>query len=332
MDDSNPLGTSETPPRVIAGFWTRVFGVFIDSLILGAGGLFLGFLFSEVFMQMGQWGRIVGFLIALLYFGFMNSRIFGGQTLGKRVAKTRVVNRNGEPLGLVKSFSRYAILGAPFFLNNSHLPPQLLASWIGTLFSVLVFGFGSSIIYLIIFNRRTRQSLHDLIAGSYVVKSGVLSQRVTIKMWKGHYLVVVVVLLASLVLPSFLFAKFGNSDFFKTLLSLQQKIMEEPEVSYAGVIEGQRFFSSPSTGTKKTTNLAITVFLKARVPDQEILANKTVEIAFQNHPRALQKDSVSVNLVYGYDIGIWWSWRSHGYRYSPQEWEKRLRRKASNAS
>jgi uncharacterized RDD family membrane protein YckC len=328
MDDSNPLGTSEAP-RVIAGFWRRVFGVFIDSLILGACGLVLGFLFSEVFMQMGPWGRIVGFLIALLYFGFMNSRIFVGQTLGKRVAKTKVVNRNGEPLGLVKSFLRYTILGVPFFLNNSHLPPQLLACWIGTLFSVLVFGFGGSIIYLIIFNCRTRQSLHDLIVDSYVVKSDVPKSEVTMKMWKGHYLVVVIVLLASIILPSFLFAKFGNSDFFKPLLSLQQKIMEEPEVSYAGVIEGQSFFSSPSTGTKKTTNLAITAYLKARVPDQEMLANKIAEIAFQNHPRASQKDSVSVNLVYGYDIGIWSSWRSHGYRYSPQEWKKRLRRSAS---
>jgi len=117
MDDSNPLGTSEAP-RVIAGFWRRVFGVFIV----------------------------------------------------------------GEPLELVKSFLRYTILGVPFFLNNSHLPPQLLASWIGTLFSVLVFGFGGSIIYLIIFNRRTRQSLHDLIVGSYVVKSGVPKSEVAIKM------------------------------------------------------------------------------------------------------------------------------------------------------
>jgi hypothetical protein len=39
MDDSNPLEVSEAP-RVIAGFWRRVFGVFIDSLILGACGLF----------------------------------------------------------------------------------------------------------------------------------------------------------------------------------------------------------------------------------------------------------------------------------------------------
>jgi hypothetical protein len=61
MDDSNPLEVSEAP-RVIAGFWRRVFGVFIDSLILGGCDLFLGFWFSEVFMQMGPWGRIVGFL------------------------------------------------------------------------------------------------------------------------------------------------------------------------------------------------------------------------------------------------------------------------------
>jgi len=323
MDDSNPLGTSEAP-RVIAGFWRRVFGVFIDSLILGACGLFLGFLFSEVFRQMGPWGRIVGFLIALLYFGFMNSRIFGGQTLGKHVAKTKVVNRNGEPLGLVKSFLRYAILGVPFFLNNSQLPPQLLASWIGTSFSVLVFGFGGSLIYLIIFNRRTRQSLHDLIVGSYVVKSNAPSSEVTIKIWKGHYLVVAFVLLASVVLPNLLFAKFGNSDFFKPLLLLQQKIIDEPEVSYADVIEGQSVFSSPSTGTKKTTNLTITVFLKGRVPDQEMLANKVAEIVFKNHPRAAQKDLVSVNLIYGYDIGIAFYRRSQPYAFSPQQWQERL--------
>jgi hypothetical protein len=168
-----------------------------------------------------------------------------------------------------------------------------------------------------------------LIIGSYVVKSGAPKSAVTVKMWKGHYLVVVIVLLASIILPSFLFAKFGNGNFFKPLLSLQQKIMEEPEVSYAGVIQGQSFVSSPSTGTKKTTNLAITVFLKARVPDQEMLANKIAEIAFRNHPRASQKDSVSVNLVYGYDIGIWSSWLSHAYRYSPQEWDKRLRGSAT---
>jgi uncharacterized RDD family membrane protein YckC len=316
MDESNPLEASEAP-RVIAGFWRRVFGLFVDTLVLGACGLFLGFLFSEAFMEMGAWGRIVGFVIALLYFGFLNSRIFGGQTLGKRVARTRVVNRNGEPLGLVRSFLRYAILGVPFFLNNSHLPPQLLAPWFGTLFSVLVFGFGGSIIYLIIFNRRTRQSLHDLIIGSYVVKSSVAASEVTVKMWKGHYLVVAFVLFASVVLPNLLFAKFGNSDFFRPLLSLQQKIME-----------GQSFFSSASTGTKKTTNLAITVFLKTRVPDQDMVANKIAEIAFTNHPRASQKDSVSVNLVYGYDIGIGSFWRSQDYRYSPQEWEKRIRESA----
>src|ERR1700694_930957 len=151
-DQSNTTDDKEVNP--IAGFWRRVLGVFVDILILGAVGVFLGAFFSEVFVQMGPWGRAVGFSIALLYFGLMNSRIFGGQTLGKRAAKTKVVNGNGEPLSLSNSFLRYLILGVPFFLNQAHISPALLFSWVGTLFSVLVFGFGGSIIYLIIFNRR----------------------------------------------------------------------------------------------------------------------------------------------------------------------------------
>jgi uncharacterized RDD family membrane protein YckC len=320
-DPPNLPANNESNP--VAGFWRRVLGVFVDSLILGAVGVLLGFLFFGVFAQMGSWGRAVGFTIALFYFGFMNSGIFGGQTLGKRAAKTKVVNGNGGPLALGRSFLRYVALGVPFFLNNSHLSPQFLMSWYVTLFSVLVLGLGGSIIYLIIFNRRTRQSLHDLIVGSYVVKSDAPASPITIKMWKGHWVVVTLILLASVVVPNVLFAEIGNNDFFKPLLVLQQKIMEEPEVSYAGVTEGQNW-SSSATGTKKTTDLDIAAFLKRRVPSEEKLANKLAEIAFTNDPRASQKDVISITLVYGYDIGIASGWQRQPYNFSPQQWQERL--------
>ncbi len=328
MDDSNPLGTSEAA-RVIAGFWRRVLGIFVDGLILGAFGWVLGFFLFDIFMAMGPWGRLVGFLIALFYFGLMNSRLCRGQTFGKRVAKTKVVNQKGEPLELSKSLLRYLVLGVPFFLNRARIPQEILFSWVGTLVSVLIFGFGASIIYLILFNRRTRQSLHDLIAGSYVVKIDTPQVPLTATMWKGHYIVVALLLISSAALPNVLSAKFANSEFFKPLLSLQREIQKEPEVSSVSINEGQNVFSSPRTGTQKTTSLVINVILRKRVPDEDRMVYKVAQIVFHSFPRALQKDMVSVAVVWGYDIGISSFWRSHGYRYSPQEWEKRLRGSAS---
>jgi hypothetical protein len=35
----------------------------------------------------------------------------------------------------------------------------------------ILFGFGDAIVYLYIFNRRTRQSLHDLIVGTFVTQT-----------------------------------------------------------------------------------------------------------------------------------------------------------------
>lgn len=111
----------------------------------------------------------------------------------------------------------------PYFLNGAHVSQQWMMSWFGIVFSVLVFGFGASIIYLFLFNRRTRQSLHDLIAGSFVLKSDAPEGPVTVKIWRGHYVVVAILLMGAAVLPE-LVAPMAKNEFFKPLLALQQEI------------------------------------------------------------------------------------------------------------
>ena len=75
--------TEENNMRWISGFWRRVGALFIDTIILGIVGLGLGFALETQFVELGGWGRFVGFFIALVYFGVMNSSISGGQTFGK---------------------------------------------------------------------------------------------------------------------------------------------------------------------------------------------------------------------------------------------------------
>jgi hypothetical protein len=66
----------------ISGFWRRVGTLFIDAFILGVFGLLLGLLFSQQFVGLGGWGRAIGFPIAAVYFGILNSRkVMWGQAL-----------------------------------------------------------------------------------------------------------------------------------------------------------------------------------------------------------------------------------------------------------
>ena len=102
----------------ITGFWRRIGAFLIDAILLGFVGFLLGLGFESTFVELGSWGRVVGFSIALIYFGCMNSRLFSGQTIGKKILKIKVVNLENESIGLARSFLRYSILAIPSSLNG----------------------------------------------------------------------------------------------------------------------------------------------------------------------------------------------------------------------
>src|SRR5262245_42517816 len=108
--------------RPIAGFWRRLGAFFLDCLALGVLGGAIGFFLNDTFASLGPWGRLLGFLVALIYFGIFNSRISGGQTLGKRLLSVKVVAKDGTSLSVSKSFLRFLPLGVPWFLNNAQVP------------------------------------------------------------------------------------------------------------------------------------------------------------------------------------------------------------------
>ncbi|WP_083481602.1 RDD family protein [Agarivorans gilvus] len=95
-------------------------------------------------------------MLALIYFGIMNSTLCNGQTIGKKILRLRVVDGDNNSISLSKSFVRYLILGSPVFLNGVRFSNDTsLAFWLYPL-SLIVFGGLLSIIYLYIFNRASR--------------------------------------------------------------------------------------------------------------------------------------------------------------------------------
>src|ERR1700722_15306873 len=114
--------------RIVSGFWRRVLALFLDSFVLGVFGWTFGFFLFDFFARLGGWGRLIGFGVALVYFGRFNSGLEKGKTIGKRIMGIEVIDSAGSHISLGRSLLRYLVLGVPFFLNGALLPGSILTS------------------------------------------------------------------------------------------------------------------------------------------------------------------------------------------------------------
>ncbi|HSH01150.1 MAG TPA: hypothetical protein VLL52_01440, partial [Anaerolineae bacterium] len=57
----------------IAGFWRRVGAVVVDWLLMGVVLWILALSLGEIAYRLGPWGRLVGYSLAVLYWGYGNS-------------------------------------------------------------------------------------------------------------------------------------------------------------------------------------------------------------------------------------------------------------------
>ena len=309
--------TEEVQQNWIANFWKRLGAFFIDTLILGLVGFLLGLALEATFVQIGGWGRLIGFGIALTYFGLMNSKLCNGQTIGKRLLNLRVVDLDNHTIPLFKSVLRYIILAAPFSLNGAQFSNEALLSYLIYPLTMIVFGGLFSIIYLYIFNRVTRQSLHDLAAGTLVVNANIEMQEVG-KVWKPHLAIVAVFFVVAAMVPIFT-GQLAQNEPFKDMLAAQSALLSEQEVTYATVTTSTTTFS-PINKEAKTTIYVIAqaVLTSNKVSDGE-LARKLADIVIQNYPEAVNKDLVRITLKYGYSIGIWSQWSTYSHDFNPDE-------------
>jgi len=136
--------------RLLAYLIDSIILYFLDSLVLIATGLFLG-KGSVSFDTTDLMGANLGYLLYYLAMSMMIGCFYftychgvTGQTIGKWICGLKVVQKNGEPLGLGRAFLRW------------------LGYWVSSI--VLCFGF-----IWIAFSKQ-KQGWHDKIAGSYVIR------------------------------------------------------------------------------------------------------------------------------------------------------------------
>jgi uncharacterized RDD family membrane protein YckC len=327
MQSETPSTVSELPEsicdngemRTICGFWRRILALIIDAAILGILGIILGIFLFDFFVGLGGWGRLVGFIVALLYSGLLNSSLGRGQTIGKRLTKIKVVDGTGSYISLSRSFIRSTILSAPFFLNGALIPTSMVLSPVGFFFGFIVFGVGGAIDYLYIFNRRTRQSLHDLIVGTYVIKSSATGKVAVLHIWKGHLVIVGIWFLAIIIFITIVAPKLTQIGPFPELLSVQRSIQNSGKVHTATASVGKIW-----SGGKETKYFKINAIWKSRPENYDDAAEEIASIVLKEYPHITDQNILSVTITYGYDIGIARAWKKYTTRYDPNDCGEKL--------
>jgi uncharacterized RDD family membrane protein YckC len=304
---------NESQPAEPAGFWRRVWAFAIDGVLIGAVGLALGYAVSDLLARLGVWGRPFGFVVALAYFGCMNSRLSAGQTLGKRMLGIRVVDRSGKPLPVARSFLRFLPFGIPWFLNGAPFPESVLSSsWI-YLLSVAIFGAGLCIFYVFIFNRPSRQSLHDLAVGSFVVKAAPAGDIRGIAIRRGHLAACALFIVAAAIVPVFT-TKLAEGETFGPLFKIARAVNAEPSVVTSQVSRGTNY-----QGDSRTQYLLVVAHLGDAEIRDAARAKRLATLAVQQDPSIRTLDLLQVTLVYGFDIGIASAWRTQEHTFTPRD-------------
>ena len=133
---------------------------------------------------------LLGYALVVAYYGLCNSSLNQGQTLGKTLLKVKVIHSSGDYLAVSQSLFRAAILYAPICLLSAC---QFIGSaLISTLLSFIFVVIYAWTLYLYIFNKNNRRSLHDYAANSIVVNADVAIQPIQV-LWKGHYIFISII-------------------------------------------------------------------------------------------------------------------------------------------
>jgi len=300
-----------TAGPLIAGFWRRVAAFAVDGLILAVPAFIIGFVFYQWAAGLGQAGRLIGLFVMLFYFVYFDSEFGGGQTLGKRLLDIKIVQRRGNMLSPMHAILRCLVIGIPYYLNGVWIDDGRLPLWQQHLIAVpltfLVFGCGGAIVYLFIFNRRTRQSLHDLAVGSYIVRCSAGYSPITLSTPRLHLAIMSCFLFLALALPisSGIRPNAGAlAQSQKPLLDMQTAIQKHLGVQRVGIYESSTAFWSNKQGASTQTFLAVTVQDNHWRGNLSSLTPKIAAIVIAQAPDLLGKHILSIHVLRGFDLGI----------------------------
>jgi uncharacterized RDD family membrane protein YckC len=321
---------------IYSKFWNRVGAYIIDIIVLGVFGLILGLFLGDTFVQMGGQSMLIGFIIALVYFGLGNSKLFNGQTLGKRALKLQVVDANMYTLSISKSFLRALIYTVPYFFLNyrlsgwSEFPILYMAKGIFFLTFLILLP-----IHLIL-NTPTRQAIHDLISGTYVISLQAYPRQELSK--SKSFPTLITGGLAIVLLGLIIFMNLRNNEtagIVCELKPLKEQIDKIDKVGYSSLVRNTSSMKKLGSDEyiSKNEYLILNIVLRDNLIsnlrpdniDDLDFVEEAVRIILKNYSDVNNLDYIKVNLIYGYNIGISKSSKSLGFSNTLDKWREKVK-------
>ena len=197
-----PCGSVQTART--APLWRRVTAFAFDLVLIELTMRFLSRLLPAWTGVAGEHARLSTWLVAIAYFAFLDSRLEGGQSIGKRLLDIVVVRPDSSMLSPPEALLRATVATAPIFLNGHLLSGDSLM--VQALLHLTVFGVPLATLYLLALSNDTRQVLlHDLAVGTLVLRDEDRRVHAQLpppgRLSRGHAIAVGAILLASLAVP-----------------------------------------------------------------------------------------------------------------------------------
>lgn len=304
---------AERPP-----FWRRLIAISIDGVVLGIWGIAMGLFAGEWLEALGPWGRLAGGAAGVCYFAICASALTRGQSVGKKIMRIAVVRRDGGYLSLPASLARATLIMLPIACNG--LAVGLTNSFVPELATVAVFGLGGALTYLFVFNRETRECVHDLATRSAVVRvsvDGPAELRGSI--WRGHFVVLGVLFVAGAI-AGIATSKLASTGEFAALRVAQSDIARTAHTQNV-----QIFYGSTSSTRSSSTWVRASVMTYSRPADEDKLANAIAAIVLRDIPLARSRSSIFITITDGYDIVFASAWKTRAWSFTPAEWQSRIK-------
>jgi len=305
----------------IAGFWRRLAAFVVDVLILAVAGQVVGWLFSSFWFGLGPYGRIVGQSAALIYFGLMDSGLCGGQTLGKRLFRVAVRDADGHSISVKRSALRTLVWLVPVTLNGWAVP-ILSTPAVSAAASVVLFGIGGAVLVTMVFNQRSRQGLHDMLAGTYVLRVNrppvaELPHAAKLQWFLSGAMIILMLLLAgtSLVIASHAGGSYGAvADLQKTL---------QQDGRYFSVSIAERTYYGSNRAASRVLMIQVWHKGAATAAEQTAIIDDLARAALEVEG-VEQYDLVRVDVVSQWDLGFATGHVGAGEGETVGEWKRQL--------
>ena len=237
----------------------------------------------------------------------------------------QVVDINGNTIGVGKSFLRALILSFPYFTYNLSIPGLADTSFISVVKTIGLLSIIIGVVVIYIFNKQTRQSLHDLIIGTYVAKTEERDEPIAIPgVTKTPFYVFggFLVLLIGIGIYSV------NSNGVQNLSGIYTKVSKIDGVISANVNERTIFFNGTKTLVYETT-LSVKALPNDDLENDKIV-RETARTILNDVSNINSFNAITISLNRGFNIGIASHNTAKTVSYSPGEWREILQQTTQN--